>query len=116
MQDHIVDFVQADAVTYSIPGNQQPGIIVSETMKSGLQTEPQVSIVANLLSQCDQNTILIPELINVDVCLAGDMINYPGSFIRLKTLLELDAKTAVRIKNNPETCTGNFARRFSEHP
>jgi predicted RNA methylase len=102
MEDYLVDLVQADAVTYAIPGNQQPDIIVSETMMPGLQKEPQVSIAANLLSQCKRNPVLIPDLIKVDVCLAGNMINYPESFITLKTLLELDAETAVRIKNNPE--------------
>lgn len=102
MEEYIVGLVQADAVTYSIPANQQPDIIVSETMTAGLQTEPHVSIVANLLSQCDQNTLLIPELIKVDVCLAGSMINYPDSFITLKTLLELDAEMAVQIKKNPK--------------
>jgi hypothetical protein len=102
MEDYLVDIVQADAVTYSIPGNQQPDIIVSETMKPGLEKEPQVSIVANLLSQCNQNPVLIPEMIKVDVCLVGNLINYPDSIITLKTLLKLDAETAVRIKNNPK--------------
>jgi hypothetical protein len=102
MEDHLIDLVQADAVTYSIPGNQQPDIIVSETMKPGLQKEPQVSIVANLLSQCKRDPILIPELIKVDVCLAGNLFNYPENIFILKTLLELDAETAVRIKKNPE--------------
>jgi hypothetical protein len=71
-------------------------------MKPGLQREPQVSIVANLLSQCNLKPILIPELIKVDVCLVGNMMNYPDSIMSLKTLLELDAETAVRIKNNPK--------------
>ena len=102
MEDYIIELVQTDAVTYSIPRNQQPDIIVSETMKPGLEKEPQVSVVANLLSQCDQNPVLIPELIKVDVSLAGNMINYPDSVITLKTLLKLDAETAVQIKKNPE--------------
>ena len=102
MEDYIVDLLQTDAVTWLIPGNQQPDIIVSETMKPGLQREPQVSVVANLLSQCTQKPILIPELIKVDVCMVGNLINYPDSIISLKTLLELDAETAVQIKNNPK--------------
>jgi len=102
MEEYIVDLVQADAVTYSIPRNQHPDIIVSETMKPGLEKEPQVSVVANLLSQCDQNPVLIPELIKVDACLAGNMIDDPDPIITLKTLLKLDAGTAVQIKNNPE--------------
>ena len=102
MEDHIVDLVQADAVTYSIPATRQPDIIVSETMKPGLEKEPQVSVVANLLSQCDQNTVLIPELIKEDIALAGNMTDAPDPVVSLKTLLELDAGTAVQIKTNPK--------------
>jgi predicted RNA methylase len=102
MEEYIIELVQADAVTYSIPGNQQPDIIVSETMNNGLQKEPQVSIVANLLSQCSENTILIPELVRVDVCLMGNIIDHPEDIILLKTLLDLDAETARCIKNDPE--------------
>ena len=101
MEDYIVDLLQTDAVTWLIPGNRQPDIIVSETMKPGLQKEPQVSVVANLLSQCTQKPILIPELIKVDVCLVGNLINYSDAITSIKTLLELDAETAVQIKNNP---------------
>jgi hypothetical protein len=102
MEDYIIDVEQADAVIYSIPVNQQPDIIVSETMKPALLKEMQVSIVANLLSQCNRNPILIPELIKVDACLLGNISKYPEEIIFLKTLLELDAQTAMRIKNNPE--------------
>lgn len=102
MEDYLIELVQADAVTYTIPGNQQPDIIVSETMNNALQREPQVSIAANLLSQCSLNPVLIPELIKVDVCLAGNTIDHVEAIIHLKTLIDLDAETAVCIKNNPE--------------
>ena len=102
MEDYLIDLVHADAATWSIPGNQQPDIIVSETMNNALQKEPQVSIVANLLSQCNRAPLLIPELIKVDVCLVGDTNKYPEAILSLKTLIELDAETAVRIKNNPD--------------
>lgn len=71
-------------------------------MNNALQKEPQVSIAANLLSQCNRQPVLIPKLIKVDVCLIGDMIKYPDAIFTLKTLIELDAETAVNIKNNPE--------------
>lgn len=102
MEDYLIDLVQADAVTWSIPENMQPDMIVSETMNNALQKEPQVNIVANLLSQCSTGTILIPELIKVDACLLGNTISNPEDILHLETLLELDAETAVRIKNNPE--------------
>lgn len=101
MVDYVVDVVQADAVTLVISPKEQPDIIVSETMNNALQKEPQVSIVANLLSQCTRKPVLIPQLIKVDVCLIGDITKYPEDIILLKTLIELDAKMAVHIKNNP---------------
>ncbi len=101
MKDYLVEAVLADAATWTIPSNLQPDIIVSETMKPGLDKEPQVSIVAYLLSQCNRDPILIPESIKVDVYLEGNLINNPDAKYFLKTLIELDAKMAVRINNNP---------------
>jgi hypothetical protein len=72
-------------------------------MKPGLQKEPQVSIVANLLSQCDPGTILIPELVKVDLCLAGNIAKNPGAIIFLQTLFEFNSQTAKQIKDDPET-------------
>ncbi len=102
MKDHLVEAVLADAVTWAIPAKLQPDIIVSETMKPGLNKEPQVSIVTNLLSQCNRNPMLIPESIKVDACFLGNMIHDPDSVKYLKTLIELNAETAIQIKKDPE--------------
>lgn len=102
MDEYVIDVVQADAVTWIISPEMQPDIIVSETMNNALQKEPQVSIVANLLSQCNRKPVLIPELIKVDVCLIGDTTKCPQDIQHLKTLIELDAKMAVLINQNPQ--------------
>jgi predicted RNA methylase len=102
MKDYIIEQLQTDSVTYSIPKNQQPDIIVSETMNNALQKEPQVSIAANLVSQSNRNPVLIPELIKVDACILGDTEKKPDAIFYLKTLIELNAETAVEIKNKPE--------------
>ena len=102
MEDYVIDLVQADAATYLIPKNQQPDIVVSETMNNALQKEPQVSIVANLISQCNRKPFLIPELIKVDACLLGDTNKNPQDILSLKNLITLDVKTAITIKNKPE--------------
>lgn len=102
MKDYLVEAVLTDAATWSIPANLQPDIIVSETMKPGLDKEPQVSIVANLLSQCTRDPMLIPESIRVDACLKDNLINYPDAKLFLKTLIELNIEMAVSINNNPE--------------
>jgi hypothetical protein len=99
---YIIDVVQADALSYNIPQKHLPDILVSETMKPGLQKEPQVRIVANLLSQCDSGTFLIPELVKVDVCLAGNLAKDPEAIILLQTLFEFNSQTAKQIKDDPE--------------
>jgi hypothetical protein len=102
MKDHLVEAVLTDAATWIIPPKLQPDIIVSETMMPGLNKEPQVSIVANLLSQSNRNPMLIPESISVDACLLGNMGNDPDPILYLKTLIELNAETAILIKKDPE--------------
>lgn len=102
MEDYLIDLVQDDAATYCVPRNQQPDIVVSETMNNALQKEPQVSIVANLLSQCNRKPLLIPELIKVEACLLGNTIENPKDILPIRTLIELDAQMAIDIKNNPE--------------
>jgi len=101
MEKYVIDLVQADASTYFIPENQQPDIIVSETMNNALRKEPQVAIVANLTPQCSQNPILIPWRITVDACLAGNTAVDRGAFILLHTLMDLDAGTARKIGIDP---------------
>jgi len=102
MEDYLIELVETDAATWTIPEHLQPDILVSETMNNALHKEPQVSIVANLLSQCSPGTILIPELVKVDACLLGNTMEDPGDILHLEKLLELDAETAVKIKNHPE--------------
>jgi len=103
LQSYIIDVVEADGLSYSIPLNHQPDILVSETMKPGFKKEPQVSIIANLISQCNPGTILIPELVKVDVCLAGNIAKNPEVIIVLRTLFEFNSQTAKQIKEFPET-------------
>lgn len=103
LQTYVIDVVKADASVYTIPGNHQPDILVSETMKAGLLKEPYVSIVANLIVQCARNPILIPESVKVGVCLTGNIAMKPDAIHSLQTLLELDAVTAAKIKSDPQS-------------
>lgn len=101
IESYVTDLVHADAVIYSIPDNLQPDIIVSETMNAALQTEPQVEILANLVAQCKHQPLLIPENIQVTVCLAGYDGIEPVDPLELGMLLELNADTAIQIHNCP---------------
>lgn len=108
IQEYILDVIKTDAATYNIPPQYQPGIIVSETMKPALKDEPQVNIVANLMSQCPA-ALLIPESIKVSAALMGNIANADFSFMHLKTLLELSTGTAMQLSKD----TNNMAV-FSE--
>lgn len=101
LHPYIIDLVEADAASYIIPSRHQPDILVSETMKPGLLKEPQVNITANLVPQCTNQTILIPERIEVNACLAGNVALHPEDFITLSALLQLDKQTAMVIKKTP---------------
>lgn len=103
MENYVIDLVHADAATYSIPGYQQPDIVVSETMNNALRKEPQVAIVANLMRQCNRNPLLIPGSITVDACLYGKTDVDPDAFILIETLLDLDSETAQKIGDDPNT-------------
>ncbi len=102
MNAYVIEMIETDAAIWSLPQYIKPDIVISETMNNALQKEPQVSIVSNLLSQCSPDTVLIPELIKVEVCLLGNTMENPEDILHLETLLSLDAETAVKIKDNPE--------------
>lgn len=94
LQPYVLDVVQADAVTWRIPAVYTPDIILSETMMPALKTEPQVSIVANLVAQCPQ-AIMIPERIEVSAVLLNSKMNAEKRFIPLKPVLVLTKKEAL---------------------
>lgn len=58
---------QADAATYQIREEDRVDIILSETMQRALKTEPQVSILANLVRQVEREVIVIPEKIVLEL-------------------------------------------------
>jgi hypothetical protein len=96
LEAYVLQVVEADAVTYSIPAQLQPGIILSETMMPALKTEPQVSIVANLVGQCPL-AILIPEMIEINAVLYNSKHDDSIQFIHLKTLFECSKDTALKM-------------------
>jgi hypothetical protein len=66
INDYVKDIIKADATEYVLPISID--ILLSETMKPGLDKEPQVSIIANLINQSTTLPILIPQ--NIEVSLA----------------------------------------------
>lgn len=98
---YIFDTREADATSFIIDKDFQPDIIVSETMNAALQWEPQVGIMAHLVSQTPSNTIMIPERITVDACLSTGIQIGETELISLGTLLDFDADLARKINSNP---------------
>lgn len=58
---------QVDASTYKIPRADTIDILLSETMQRGLEKEPQVAIMCNLLPQLRREALMIPESIQLSI-------------------------------------------------
>jgi hypothetical protein len=97
------DTIATDAITFTIPKDFQPDIIVSETMNAALMCEPQVAIMANLFSQVTETTIMIPQKINVDLCLYTGRDLGESEMVKLGTLINFTDETARIISNDPQS-------------
>ncbi len=102
LDPYILQVVETDAVTYRIPAQWQPDIILSETMMPSLKTEPQVSIVSNLVGQCPQ-VLLVPEMIEVSAILYNSKQNAGKPFIHLENLLVFTKAAALKIAAEQQT-------------
>lgn len=66
-------YVLADACEYTIPSDSLPDIIVSETMSTALEKEPQVAIMRHLLGQAP-DAVIVPESVRVDAFLVDTSV------------------------------------------
>jgi hypothetical protein len=76
-------------------------------MRPALMKEPQVSIVANLVSQSPQ-AILIPESIEVSAVLYNSKMDDEKRFIPLETLLVFTKERALQMVAEQQTGTAVF--------
>jgi hypothetical protein len=74
VQPYIREVVHTDACTYTIPTEQEPDLLICETMQQGLEKEPQVSLVSHLVPQLKKECILIPEQIGIEAALTNDSV------------------------------------------
>jgi predicted RNA methylase len=65
LKDYNIKLVKEDATKYQIDFKNKPDIIISETMQNALEKEQQVSIFLNLMNQVNDDTIFIPEKIEL---------------------------------------------------
>ena len=106
LSDSVDAFAVADACNYTIPRDSVPHIILSETMSTALEKEPQVAIMRHLLRQAP-NAIIVPESVQIDAFLvdtsqANDVIlpeslepssRSPPERIRVGSVFELNVTT-----------------------
>jgi len=64
----VASYAVADACHYTIPKDEIPDVILSETMNAALDFEPQVAIMRHLLGQAP-GALLVPESVQVDAYL-----------------------------------------------
>lgn len=103
------ELIQADATTYTWPGNQPLHMVISETMQRALEREPQLPVMANLAPQLCQDGLFIPQKIAVDahLCELGKefaLINTESGVsqfervrVNLCRLMELTAENAAAL-------------------
>lgn len=96
LEPYVIQVVETDAVTYQVPAAVQPDIIVSETMMPSLKTEPQVSIVVNLVAQCPQ-AVLIPQQIEITAALLNSKHGEAVRTIPLQKVFDLTRETALTM-------------------
>lgn len=90
-----------DASLYLQDQNRPVHILLTETMQSGLKTEPQVAIAMNLARQLHPDGIMVPEKIRVHAGLlrlhgwqSDDFGSTVSEYVLLKELLVLDRSFA----------------------
>lgn len=74
LNQHNITLVKDDATKYIINPENNPDIIISETMQNALAKEQQVPIFLNLMNQVASDTIFIPEKIELSIGLKSSKI------------------------------------------
>ncbi len=96
LHENTVRFEQQDATKYKIT-NDPPDIIISETMQNALTKEQQVPIFFNLMKQVPEQTLFIPEKIEIFLGLKNSDIASEWikkeDYRKVKQVFELSKKT-----------------------
>ena len=91
---YIQDIECEDATRYQIVDNQRIDLLISETMQSALVKEQQVPIMLNLINQLDEDVIVIPQEVRLDLALQKRGVGISDGLIKryeiLETLLEFN--------------------------
>ncbi len=91
--DRVADYICADATSWQ--SEDQFDLVVSETMKAALATEPQVSVFSHLVSYLKPTGTLIPQAVE----LTTNGLDLNGKRIPLTAKGQLDRRTASDFAN-----------------
>lgn len=98
-QNHVCEYIVADASFYRDSNGRRFHIIISETMQKTLEKEPQAAITLNLANQLVKNGCFIPQKITISACLAnlqnefGIIKGVERQRIPIGTILELSPES-----------------------
>lgn len=108
VEGYSIQFVQADATKFELGKDNLPDIIVSETMQNMLRREQQVPIFMNLMKQAKEDTVFIPEKINLYLASRQSGISISelnaANYTKLDKVLEI-SKDILTSKVFKETTT-----------
>ncbi len=87
-----------DAAELKLQNANQYDLMITETMMNALKNEAQVAITINLLSQCKEDIILIPNEVQVNfACMTNDSSIHQKIFRSQSPLLHLNKQTAYQF-------------------
>lgn len=78
-QAYVNNIICENAITYQIADENQPDLLISETMLHALIKEQQVPIMLNLAAQIKPETLIIPASINLNVVWMNSQVIYAES-------------------------------------
>ena len=113
IDDYISEILCVDASKYKLGEEKKVDILISETMQHGLVKEQQVPIMLNLVNQLEEDVIIIPNKIQLDLALMNNdtelyLTNAGKSkYKEVKTLLEFDSQF-IRAHSNTEQSLNRF--------
>lgn len=104
IEDYFKKIVECDATCYQKNKNEKIHMIITETMLNGLQKEPQVAIVQNLVPQLIDGGILIPQNIALSINLVDNKAKIERLFHEISDRTPFFVEVTSLINLNQFNC------------